>query len=86
VTRLAPIYGFGKVPELVARKASGSEHGAIVEATSFDEDLGRIEFLLQEAHATSPLPPEAPNAAEVDEFLVRMRKERFANEPTGPAA
>jgi hypothetical protein len=34
VTRLAPIYGFAKVPELVARKASGKEHGALGEATA----------------------------------------------------
>ncbi len=77
VTRLAPIYGFDKVPELVARKASGKEHGALGEATGFDADLGRIEFMLQEALAASPLPAEAPNVEEVNDFLVRMRKDRF---------
>ncbi len=78
VMRLAPIYGFGKVPELVARKASGREHGALGEATGFDDDLGRIELMLQEAVATSPLPAEAPNTDDLNDFLVRMRKERFA--------
>jgi hypothetical protein len=77
VTRLVPIYGFDKVPELVARKARGAEHGAIGDATGFDSDLDRIEAMLQEALAASPLPAEAPNTAELDEFLVRMRKERF---------
>jgi ribosome-binding protein aMBF1 (putative translation factor) len=32
VTRLAPIYGFDQVPELVAQNASGKEHGALGEA------------------------------------------------------
>jgi hypothetical protein len=77
VTRLAPIYGFEKVPLLVARKASGREHGALGEATGFDADLGRIELMFQEALATSPLPAEAPNAEELNEFLVRMRKVQF---------
>jgi len=77
VARLAPIYGFDKVAELVARKARGAEHGAIGDATGFDADLGRIEAMLQEALAASPLPAEAPNADELNEFLVLMRKERF---------
>lgn len=34
--------------------------------------------MLQEALAESPLPREAPNADELDEFVIRMRKERFA--------
>ncbi len=77
VTRLAPIYGFDEVPELVARKASGKEHGALGEAPGCDSDVDRIELMLQEALAASPLPAEAPNAEELNEFLVRMRRERF---------
>jgi predicted nucleotidyltransferase len=78
LTRLAPTYGFETVAELVARKASGPEHGALGEGTGFDADLGRIELMLQEALATSRLPPEAPNADELNAFLVKMRKEQFA--------
>jgi hypothetical protein len=77
VTRLAPMHGFDKVAELVARKARGAEHGAIGDATGFDPDLERIEAMLQEALDASPLPAEATNAAELNDFLVRMRKERF---------
>ncbi len=77
VTRLAPIYGFEKVPELVACKASAKEQGTLGEATGFDADLDRIELMLQDALATSPLPAEAPNADELNEFLVRMRREQF---------
>ena len=78
VTRLAPVYGFDEVPALVARKASGRERGALADAASYDADLDRVERMLQEALAESPLPPEAPNADELNEFLIRMRKERFA--------
>lgn len=78
VTRLAPLYGFEKVPGLVARKAAGHEHGAIAATAEFDSDLDRLELLLQEAYSTSPLPPEATNVTAVDAFLVRMRKEHFA--------
>jgi len=77
LTRLAPLYGFDRVPELVARKASGTEHGAIGGATGFDADLERIEAMLQEAFDVSPLPAEAPNVGEVNGFLVRVRRERF---------
>jgi hypothetical protein len=61
----------------VARKASGNEHDALGEATGFDSDLGRIELMLQDALAASPLAAEAPNVEEVNDLLVRMRKERF---------
>ena len=61
MTRLAPIYGFDEVPESVVPEGSGREHGSLGEATGFDGDLGRIELMLQEALAASPLPAEAPN-------------------------
>jgi hypothetical protein len=57
VMRLAPVYGFDRVPQLVARKGSGRERGALGDATGYDADLERIERLLQEALAESPLPP-----------------------------
>jgi hypothetical protein len=78
VTRLAPDYGFDQVADLVACKVSGREHGALAEATGYDADLDRLDLLLHEALGDSPLPAGAPNADEVNEFLVRMRKERFA--------
>lgn len=77
VTQLAPLYGFDKVPGLVARKAAGREHGTLEATAEFDSDLERLELLLQEADATSPLPAEAPNTGAIDTFLVRMRKAHF---------
>lgn len=78
VTRLAPAYGFDAVPRLVERKAAGREHGALSEADGYEPDLERLEQLLQEWSAGSPLPAEASNASEVDDFLVRARRDAFA--------
>lgn len=77
VTRLAALYGFDQVPELVARKASGAEHGALAQAEDFDTELERLELLLETARSESPLPAEAQNADAIDEFLIRRRKAHF---------
>ena len=61
----------------MARKASGREHGAMSDAGEFDADLGRLDPLLEAARDASPLPAEASNVKALDDFLVRMRKERF---------
>jgi hypothetical protein len=78
VTRLAPIYDFGQVPGLVARKASGPEHGELTDSAGFDDDLQRLEALLERARSESPLPLESPNGDALNAFLVAKRKERFA--------
>ena len=78
VTRLAPIYDFDQVAGLVARKASGPEHGELTAIAGFDDDLERLEALLETARSESTLPPESPNADSLNEFLIRVRKESFA--------
>lgn len=78
VTRLAPVYGFGQVASLAAIKAAGREHDALHPDTRFDADLERLDGLLEEAHAGSPLPDETTNGSALDDFLVRMRKEALA--------
>jgi len=78
VSRLAPIYGLEQVPGLVARKAAGREHATLATDVDFDADLERLDLMLQEAHSASPLPDEAVNAAALDDFLFRMRKEHLA--------
>ena len=78
VTLLAPRYGFPQVPELVARKARGREHGELAAVTGFDGDLERLETLLESARSESALPLEAPNVDALDDFLVRVRRLRFA--------
>lgn len=77
VTRLAPLYGFPQVPDLVARKRRGREHGELLTTDGFDADLERMEALLETARAESPLPPESPNPGALNEFLVQRRRERF---------
>jgi hypothetical protein len=77
VTRLAPTYGFEQVRGLVANKGSGSEHGELTATAGFDADLERLEALLETARSDSPLPPESMTADALNEFLIRMRKERF---------
>jgi hypothetical protein len=76
VTQLAPIYGFSQVPELVARKGRGREHGELTTSTGFDADLERLEALLETARSESPLPPESPNTEALNEFLVEQRMGR----------
>lgn len=79
VTRLAPLYDFHRIPDLVARKRSGPEHGELAAtAAEFDADLERLESLLEVAHRESTLPAEAPNAEALNQFLVRVRRHRFA--------
>ena len=77
VTRLAPLYGFQQVPDLVARKAAGREHGELTATAGFDADLERLEALLETARSESPLPAESRNADALNEFLVQRRKERL---------
>jgi len=77
ITRLAPMYGFPQVAELVARKSSGREHGELMTSTAFDADLERLAILLETARSESSLPPESANADALDEFLVEQRKRRF---------
>jgi predicted nucleotidyltransferase len=77
VTLLSPLYGFSKVPDLVARKASAHEHGELTAAGGFDADLERLEVLFETSRAESSLPPEAPNVEALNAFLVRMRQEQF---------
>lgn len=77
VTQLAPIYGFAQVPELVAHKGRGREHGELTTSIGFDADLERLAALLETARTESPLPSESPNADALDGFLIQKRKERF---------
>jgi uncharacterized protein len=78
VTRLAPIYGFERVEDLVALKRRSSERSALGATEGYDADLERLETLLLAAHSESPLPPESPNAEALNGFLVRVRRAHFA--------
>lgn len=77
VGELAPLYGFERVRDLVARKASGTEHGPLEGAAALDEDFGRLEDLLTRSHAETRLPAESANVDAIDAFLVRLRRDHF---------
>ena len=77
VNVLAPLYGFTQVADLVARKASGTEHGTMSATERFDADLARLDALLESAHDGSPLPLESDNEDALDAFLIRMRRDHF---------
>ena len=76
-TELAPLYGFARVAELAARKRSGSEKGALGSREDFEPDLVRLEALLNEAKEVSTLPAEPTSGDALNEFLIRVRRQRF---------
>lgn len=78
VTRLAPVYGFGRVADLVARKGAGTEHGAMVGQETFEDDLDRLEAVLTAAHSESPLPESSQNTSDLDDFLIAIRRSHFS--------
>jgi uncharacterized protein len=75
VTVLAPEFGFNDVVELVALKQTGTEHGPM--PTDLDAHHRRrwsvLEQLLVDAEAASILPLEAPNADQINEWLIATR-------------
>jgi predicted nucleotidyltransferase len=75
---LAGAYRHTEVPELIARKAAGER------ATLAGEELEQARrwalvalHELETAAAASPLPETAPNRAEIDAFLRRLRRARL---------
>ena len=75
VVVLAPRYGLDDVIDLVALKGDGTEHGPLPEALD-RHHRARWPWLgarLAEAEAATGLPPEAPNRAEVEGWLLAAR-------------
>ena len=74
---LAPTLGSNDLEPLLATKRGGTEHGPL--EASLDEHHRRrwpvLADLLAEAEASSSLPAEAANRAEIDAWLVRRRTE-----------
>jgi uncharacterized protein len=72
---LAPEYGYDDVAELVALKRAGTEHGPLPDDldTHHRHRWPELDAALTDAEANSPLPPEAPNAVEIDAWLVAQR-------------
>jgi predicted nucleotidyltransferase len=79
LTRLMSRYGVADAAELVERKRAGERVGldpALVEAwhPRVDTLLARLD----EAREQSPLPEEPPNVGEVEDWLIAVRRARFA--------
>ena len=74
VTVLAPMYGFD-VAELVAIKRGGAEHGGLDPAVDVRHRTAWPELATQlaDAEATSALPPQAPNRAAIEQWLIEVR-------------
>jgi uncharacterized protein len=76
VTTLAREFGIeSTVQELVEAKRAGAEHSPIDSRTvsAHEPTLDRLSSALIEAEASSPLPMEATNADELNDWLVRRR-------------
>lgn len=75
LTALMDEYGFSDAAELVAKKRAGENVPLSTEM--LEKWRPRVDALLlrlDEAEKTSVLPPQAPNATEVDEWLKAVRR------------
>jgi predicted nucleotidyltransferase len=78
VTRLLARYGFGEALELVAQKKRGEK--AELPESLREKWAARVPALfeaLEQAEKESPLPEEAPNADELERWLIRTRLARL---------
>ena len=76
VATLAPEFGIStSIQELVELKRAGAEHAPLDTSTlqSHEPTLDRLARTLIETEGSSPLPTEAPNAAELNNWLVQRR-------------
>jgi uncharacterized protein len=75
LTVLAPTFGYHDVADLVALKQAGTEHGPLPD--DLDQHHRRrwpeLEQALVDAEAESTLPAGAPNASEIEGWLISTR-------------
>lgn len=79
VTRLLDDYGFAAARELVQRKREGER--SPLPQSLHEECVGmavRAVELLDQAHASSPLPDEPRNAGACEAWLVQMRRQHWS--------
>lgn len=73
VTQLAELYGHqAAVAELVEVKRR-AEYACVPQDTAYLKDLARVQAGLDAALDTSPLPEQASNAQDVEDFMVQLR-------------
>jgi len=78
VTKLLAEYGYLDARELVAAKRAGEK--APLEplvVLKWKNELRRAFTLLDEARDKSPLPEEAPNRADLEQWLIELRKKSW---------
>jgi predicted nucleotidyltransferase len=63
------------LPELIARKLAGPEHGTLPDADLefYHNEYLRLRAALEDAHRTSSLPEAPSGRAALNEFLIRVR-------------
>ncbi|MFO0636960.1 MAG: nucleotidyltransferase domain-containing protein [Nannocystaceae bacterium] len=78
LTALMDEHGFGHARELLAIKQQGERTPLPVEvATRWLAEADGVFELLDRALASSVLPDEPPNVAEIDAWLIALRRRRF---------
>jgi predicted nucleotidyltransferase len=78
VNELLDAYAFGEARALIAAKRAGERtplDGAVRD--HWRAELARAFTLLDDARASSPLPEEPPNVAELEAWLLALRRARF---------
>lgn len=73
---LAHSYGQDRLEELISIARSDAE-AKLPEGSHWINHLARLHPALEKAANESPLPPDPPNAAEVEEYLLDMRRRFF---------
>jgi predicted nucleotidyltransferase len=77
VETLAREHDVDAVFELLERKRAGDEQEPLDDVARYEDDWPRLEALLDEAHAQSPLPELPPNVDALSAFLIEERRRRF---------
>ncbi len=75
INRLAPLYGFDSINEVVTFKRDHDEKSPLPDDLDNRHRVGWkvLEEALETAIAESTLPPEAPNRETIGEWLVSLR-------------
>jgi predicted nucleotidyltransferase len=73
--RLNEEYGLPYIPDLIARKTEGREHGALDpgELAFHEQEYVRLRAELEAAHSASTLPAQPRAKAALNDLLVRVR-------------
>src|SRR5262245_46971682 len=75
LVRLNERFRLPYLPELIARKLAGPEHGALddPDVVFHHAEYARLRAALEEAHRASALPEAPAGRAALDDLLIRVR-------------